>query len=126
MNRDEPEVADRRFPSNLYSRGTEPDPRFTLANERTFPAWTRIGLFAAGVALEAISLDLHPQLRLAASLVLIASGVAAPVQAWWGWYETEHGLRMGRPLPAPRLSVPIVVLVVVVAGVLVTLSVVLR
>ena len=27
-----------RFPHSVFGRGDEPDPRFTLANERTFPA----------------------------------------------------------------------------------------
>ena len=34
----------RRFPARVYRAGTEPDPRFTLANERTFLAWIRTSL----------------------------------------------------------------------------------
>lgn len=39
----------------LLPEGEEPDPRFTLANERTFLAWIRTSLafLAGGVALEA-------------------------------------------------------------------------
>jgi putative membrane protein len=37
-------MSDRRFPRSVFSRGTEPDARFTLANERTFLAWIRTAL----------------------------------------------------------------------------------
>ena len=33
-----------RLASRLLAGGREPDPRFTLANERTFLAWIRTGL----------------------------------------------------------------------------------
>ncbi|WP_420814622.1 YidH family protein, partial [Kineococcus vitellinus] len=78
---------DRRFPRGVYGAGEEPDPRFSLANERTFLAWVRtsLALLAAGVALEGLDLALQPQLRLAASLVLVGLGALCPVQAWRGW-----------------------------------------
>ena len=111
----------------MYGAGSEPDPRFSLANERTFLAWIRtsLALLAAGVALEAFALPLVPALRLAASLVLIAGGIATPVQAWVGWMRTERAVRLATPLPAPRLAGP-VALVVIVAGVLVALGVLFR
>lgn len=117
----------RRFPAALFARGDEPDPRFTLANERTFLAWigAALALIAAGVALDALGLELNAGLRIAASLVLIAAGIATPVQAWFGWLGTERALREGRTLPSPFLALPIA-LVVVVAGVLVALAVLLR
>jgi len=119
-------VTARRFPSSVYGVGREPDARFTLANERTFLAWIRtaLALLAGGVALEALGLGLQPQLRLAASLVLIVAGLATPVQAWFGWAQAERALRLDRPLPSARLALPIGV-AVVVAGVLVLLAVVL-
>ena len=116
----------RRYPSSVYGVGREPDARFTLANERTFLAWIRtaLALLAGGVALEALGLGLQPQLRLAASLVLIVAGLATPVQAWFGWAQAERALRLDRPLPSARLALPIGV-AVVAAGVLVLLAVVL-
>ena len=109
-----------RFPAGLYRAGSEPDPRFTLANERTFLAWIRTGLafVAAGVALEALVPGLQPGFRLAASIVLVLTGIGTPIQAWLGWVGIERALRQGRPLPSPALALPIA-LAVVVAAVLV-------
>jgi putative membrane protein len=102
-------AASSRFPRWVYGVGDEPDPRFSLANERTFLAWVRTSLAfsAAGVALEALSLPIHPGFRLAASLVLIVLGVVAAVQAWWRWGQVERAVRRGEPLPAPVLSVAV-------------------
>ncbi|WP_331253770.1 YidH family protein [Modestobacter sp. VKM Ac-2984] len=97
----------RRFPMRVYGAGREPDPRFSLANERTFLAWIRtsLALVAAGVALEALELPIAEGLRLASALVFIVLGLLAPAQAWLGWAATERAMRQGRPLPAPRLGV---------------------
>ncbi|TWX38770.1 DUF202 domain-containing protein [Frigoribacterium sp. ACAM 257] len=120
------EDRDSRFPRRVYGTGQEPDVRFSLANERTFLAWVRtsLALVAGGVALEALGLGLQPGLRLAASLVLIVAGIAAPVQAWVGWARTERALRADQPLPSAPLALPLGV-AVTVAGVLVLLGVVL-
>ncbi|QYN35986.1 DUF202 domain-containing protein [Pseudonocardia sp. DSM 110487] len=101
----------RRFPSWVFGEGSEPDPRFTLANERTFLAWIRTGLalLACGIALEAVALPLQPQLRLAASVLLIVLGLLTPLQAWFAWSRDERAMRNGRPLSAPSLMVPLTV-----------------
>ncbi len=116
-----------RFPRRLYEAGAEPDPRFSLANERTFLAWIRtsLALLAAGVALEILGTAIHPGWRLAAALVLIACGIAAPLQAWIGWYRAEQAMRSRTPLPAPTFSLPLVV-ALIVAGLLVLLGSLLR
>lgn len=115
----------RRFPAGVYRHGSEPDARFTLANERTFLAWIRtaLALLAGGVALEALGLGLDPGYRLAASLLLVVAGIATPIQAWIGWMRTERALRKNTPLPASTLALPLGVLVVS-AGVLVLLAVI--
>lgn len=116
---DPPPVRSRRFPDSLYATGKEPDPRFTLANERTFLAWIRtaLALTAGGVALEALGLNvLQPELRTAASITLISGGILAPIQAWWGWKRTERALRLDLPLPRPRLAPPTVLLVLAAAA----------
>ena len=114
----------RRFPSRVYGEGAEPDPRFTLANERTFLAWIRtsLALTAGGVALEALGLGLQPQLRLAASILLITVGIATSVQAWFGWMHTERSLRLNTPLPSPKIALPTGIALLVV-GLLVLLAI---
>jgi putative membrane protein len=118
-------VRGRRFPAAVYSHGSEPDARFTLANERTFLAWIRtaLALLAGGVALELLGPALHPTLRFSAALVLVAAGVAVPCLAWLGWMRTERALRMTRPLPSSILGL-LTGTAVAAAGALVLLAIV--
>ncbi len=96
-----PEPKDTRRPRWVYGAGSEPDPRFSLANERTFLAWVRtsLALLAAGVALEALQVPAQPELRLSAALVLIALGLIAIVQGGISWARTERSMRLGFALP---------------------------
>jgi putative membrane protein len=116
-----------RFPRSVFGVGEEPDPRFSLANERTFLAWIRtsLALSAAGVALEALDVPVAGGLRLACAVLLVCLGVLAPVQAWWGWAATERAMRCRRPLPSPLLS-PLLAVGTLVAGVLLLLGLLLR
>ena len=66
--------------------GSEPDPRFTFANERTFLAWIRtaLGFLAAGVAIAAVARLAGPlglEIRVA-SMVLIICGLVCGVGAF--------------------------------------------
>lgn len=87
-----------RWPSWVYRSGHEPDPRFTLANERTFLAWIRtaLGLVAAGVAVKAL-LDGTPA-RVGA-VILVVLGALTPGYAFARWAASERALRHARPLP---------------------------
>ncbi|RMB61154.1 YidH family protein [Tessaracoccus antarcticus] len=117
-------MARQRFPQSVYSHGTEPDARFTLANERTFLAWIRTGLalLAGGVALEALGLGLHPAFQLSASLMLMITGIVSALQAWLGWSRYERALRENTPLPNAPLALPVAI-AVGLTGVLVVLGV---
>jgi putative membrane protein len=110
-----------RFPRRVFGVGQEPDPRFTLANERTFLAWIRtaLALIASGVALEAFSLPIQPTLRLLASLILLGLGLLVPVLAWTTWGKVERALRRGAPLPGSRVALPLVIGVAAVAALLI-------
>lgn len=116
-----------RFPTSVYALGNEPDARFSLANERTFLAWIRtaLGMLAAGVALEALGLGLQPALQLAASVILMLTGIGAAIQAWFGWIRYERALRLNLPLPNAPASLPIAI-AVALACILVVLAVVLK
>ena len=120
-------MARQRFPRSVYSQGKDPDARFTLANERTLLAWIRtaLALMAAGVALESLGLGLQPGLQLAASVVLMATGIVVPFQAWFSWTRYEVALRRNTPLPPTIFSLPVVI-AVALAGVLVVLGLIIN
>ena len=87
--------------------GDEPDPRFTLANERTFLAWVRtaLALVAGGIGLEAFVPRLAvPGLRQVLAVCLVLLGTAVSATAWSRWVRTQRAMRIGAPLPLPRLA----------------------
>lgn len=112
-----------RFPKQIYAVGDEPDPRFSMANERTFLAWIRtaLALFAAGVALEALNVPMHAGWRLAAAITLAGCGVLAAAQAWLGWARTERAMRTKAVLPSPSASV-VITIGVILAVILVSVG----
>ncbi|MEI3843657.1 MULTISPECIES: YidH family protein [unclassified Microbacterium] len=101
----------RRFPSRVYRDGEEPDPRFSLANERTFLAWLRtaLAMYAAAFALEALSLPEAAGWRIGAAAVFLALGTLAALQAWFGWMATEKAMRRSAPLPGLPIGAILVV-----------------
>jgi putative membrane protein len=117
----------RRWPQGVYASGSEPDPRYSLANERTFLAWIRtsVALLAGAAAVDALDLPLPDTVqRLTAGwLALIALFCA--IQSWRNWAQTEVALRTGRPLPGSIGKLPLAGGIAVVAVVLIA-SVVLR
>lgn len=105
-----------RFPSGVYESGSEPDPLYSLANERTYLSWLRLAvtLLAGAVAIDRLFLE-HPWFGseiLTFVLVVIAFATCGlGVRRWW---TTERALRLRRPLPgfgAPILGVAAIVLV---------------
>ena len=87
--------------------GEEPDSRLTLANERTFLAWVRtaLALVAGGIGLEAFVPRLAvPGLRQVLAVCLVLLGTAVSATAWSRWVRTQRAMRIGAPLPAPRLA----------------------
>lgn len=94
-------MTSRRFPSTLYASGSEPDPRFSLANERTFLAWIRtsVALLAVAGALLAIDLPLHHALQWGSALLFACGSVTCAGWGWYAWLSTERQLRHRQPLP---------------------------
>ncbi len=95
------------WPARLRERGSDPDPRFSFANERTFLAWIRtaLALLAAGIGLEAFAPPLAvPGLRQVLAAMLVLVGVAISGTAFRRWLRAEEAMRERRPLPPPRLA----------------------
>jgi putative membrane protein len=83
--------------------GTEPDPRFTLANERTFLAWNRtaLALVVAGIGIVQL-LPPFPGVPFGRHLLgvpLIILGAAVSLIAYWEWQRNQAAMRRGEPLP---------------------------
>jgi putative membrane protein len=118
-------MPDSRFPKSVYGVGDEPDPRFSLANERTFLAWIRtsVALVAVGVAIEALAIPIHPPLRFIAAILFIVLGLICAGYAWLSWSRTERSLRLARALPGLAIGTVLVVgvmlaVIIVVIGML--------
>jgi putative membrane protein len=90
----------------LLGQGKAPDPRFTLANERTFLAWIRTALALLGGAIAIETFAAHawpPSGRVAMELALLATSLLVSLGAGWRWLAVERALRREAPLPLPRL-----------------------
>jgi putative membrane protein len=86
-----------------HEDGTEPDPRFTFANERTFLAWSRtaLALVVAGLAIVQL-LPPFPGVPVGRHLLgvpLIVLGAVLAVVAYAEWVRNQSALRRGEPLP---------------------------
>ena len=112
----------------IRSVGTDPDYRFTLANERTFLAWLRTGLalLAGAVALASLVHHLGPKpMRIGITGLLLVLSLTVTVGAYVRWDRAERALRENRPLPIdplPRLMVIGLSVVTVAAAVLIYLA----
>lgn len=108
---------------------SEPDPRFTLANERTFLAWSRtaLALVAAGLGIVQL-LPPFPGVpfgRHVLGIPLIVLGAVIAVAAYWEMTRNQSAMRRGQPLPrsvVPWLLAITIAGVAVLAAVIVLLS----
>ncbi|MDJ0353789.1 DUF202 domain-containing protein [Pseudarthrobacter sp. PH31-O2] len=107
--------------------GTDPDPRFTLANERTFLAWIRtsLALVAGGIAVEAFTSALFgPELRKSVAVLLLLLGLLTGGGSFFRWLNVERAMRLQEPLPAPLLTPLLAVGGAIVAAVLIVFVIV--
>ena len=111
-------------PTDPRGVGRDPDPRFTLANERTYLAWNRTALALIGGGLAAGQLlDFDSRAtRLIVALPPIVLGLALALMSYRRWEANERALRLDEPLPtgAPWL----LAIGVAVVGVIVTVALV--
>ena len=110
-----------RQPRWVYDAGEEPDPRFSLANERTFLAWVRtaLAMFAGGVALHALAVPSTDWVRTLLVVALIGLGGLICVFSLVRWARVERAMRRREPLPAFGLGVVMTVALALVALLLV-------
>ena len=96
----------QRRPHWVYEAGQEPDPRYTLANERTFLAWVRtaLAMLAGGVALHALGLPDTTWVRNALAIALVLLGGLVTAFAMVRWARVERAMRLHEPLPAFNLG----------------------
>ena len=86
---------------------SEPDVRFTYANERTFLAWNRtaLALIATGVA----ATQLLPEFNVRGGrhllgIPLIALGALVAFTSFRQWQLNERAMRRHEPLPRSHMS----------------------
>src|SRR3954463_11268734 len=92
-----------RMPAAPESRDL--DPRFSLANERTFLAWIRTSLaLVAGGVVAAKALEFHHDVwRWVVSVPPIVAGALLAIESRRRWQLVEDAMRAGRPLPVGRV-----------------------
>lgn len=91
---------DRR-PRWVYDPGAEPDPRFSLANERTFLAWARtaLGILAGAVALHSLDVPSTDWVRGLVVVLLVVLAVVCTAMSIVRWAQVERAMRLGERLP---------------------------
>jgi putative membrane protein len=87
--------------------GEEPDPRWTLANERTLLAYERtaLGLFVAGLAvIGSRAVADAPRWLSAMGLPSIVLGAAVALEGRRRFVGAQRAMRTGDPLEAPAVA----------------------
>ncbi len=104
---------------------SEPDVRFTYANERTFLAWNRtaLALIATGVA----ATQLLPKLqvewgRRVLGLPLIALGAVVAAESLRQWRANQRAMRQGDPLPRSWMPLILTIGIVAIGAIAVVLA----
>jgi putative membrane protein len=121
-------VADSRDPQP-DDDGTEPDPRYTFANERTFLAWSRTALALVVAGLGIIQLlppfPGVPWGRHVLGVPLIVFGAVVAVSAYAEWVKSQWAMRHGKPLPRsvmPKILTVLIFAMAVISAVVVLVS----
>jgi len=103
--------------------GTEPDARFTMANERTFLAWSRtsLALIVAGLAIAQLLPPFAnvPWGRSIIATPLILLGAAISVLSYLEWRDNQRALRHGAPLRRsllPKVLATTIAIIALLAG----------
>jgi putative membrane protein len=121
----EPPAGTPRTDGIRSPRDSEPDVRFTYANERTFLAWNRtaLALIATGVA----ATQLLPKLQLEwgrrlLGLPLIALGAVVAAESLRQWRANQRAMRRGDPLPRSWMPLVLTIGIVAIGGIAVAIA----
>lgn len=105
----------------MLGPGIEPDPRYSLANERTFLAWIRtaLTLIGGGVAIEAFAgTALSFVARRGLALALVCLGMLLAAASCYRWVSLERAMRQEKPLPLNPIALVLAAGVTVAAALL--------
>lgn len=112
---------------------SEPDARFTFANERTFLAWTRTALafMLAGLGIVQLLPPFPgvPWGRHLLGVPLIVIGAVIAVVSYQQWLRSQRALRRGEPLPRsvlPRILAITITAMAIIAAIVLLLSAVVK
>jgi len=107
-----------RWARRLLSVGVDPDPRFSLANERTFLAWIRtsLGMIALGVGIATfVSTNASRGFSMLVAAILVVLGGILGTLSWFRWLNVERSMRLGRGIPPSRTAIYLAVAISVLA-----------
>ena len=102
----------------LLSTGSDPDPRFSLANERTFLAWIRtsLGMIALGVGIATfVSTNAARGFSMLVAAILVVLGGILGTLSWFRWLNVERSMRLGRGIPPSRTAIYLAMAISVLA-----------
>jgi putative membrane protein len=116
-------------PAGSGGDGTEPDPRYTFANERTFLAWSRTALALVVAGLGVVQLlppfPGVPWGRHVLGVPLIVFGAVVAVAAYREWVRNQRAMRLGLPLARsvmPLLLAAVIATMAVISAVVILAS----
>jgi putative membrane protein len=116
-------------PPDSGGDGTEPDPRYTFANERTFLAWSRTALALVVAGLGVVQLlppfPGVPWGRHVLGVPLIVFGAVVAVTAYREWGRSQRAMRLGLPLARsvmPLLLAAVIATMAVISAVVILAS----
>ena len=96
------------------ARDSEPDYRFTLANERTYLAYVRTALALDGAGLAVVQFLTkvgNQRGREVVATLLVLSGLGTVLAGFLRWRSVQLAMRHGEPLPSSWIPVALTAII---------------